>query len=36
MARGRSSSGNEVVMTDSVVGMMAAAPIPMTMRTTMS
>jgi hypothetical protein len=36
MARGRSASGNEVVMTESVVGMIAAAPTPMNARTTMS
>jgi hypothetical protein len=32
MARGRSCSGNDVVMTDSVVGMMAAAPTPISAR----
>ena len=33
IARGRSSSGKEVVITDSVVGMTAAAPSPITART---
>ena len=36
MARGRSASGNEVVMTERVVGMIAAAPTPMNARTTIS
>jgi len=35
MARGRSASGNEVVITERVVGMIAAAPTPMNTRTTM-
>ena len=36
MARGRSASGKRVVMTDSVVGMIAAAPTPISIRTTIS
>ena len=36
MARGRSASGNEVVITERVVGMIAAAPTPMNARITMS
>ena len=36
IARGRSLSGNDVVMTESVVGMIAAAPTPISARAPMS